>query len=66
VSKAHVPSVFEALVPPLRVFLFATQELMSSDSNTYVFLYILTPIPLKQWNTVTVIVIHYCIIVMLL
>jgi len=38
-SKAHVPLVFEVLVPPLRVFLFATQELISSNSNTYVFLY---------------------------
>ena len=46
-SKARVPSVFEVLVPPLRVFLLATQKSSqaqkSSNSNTYEWLYIQLP-----------------------
>ena len=38
------------------------KELVSSNSNILMYSYMLTPIRLKQWNTVTVTVIHYCII----
>ena len=36
-SKARVPSVFEVLVPPYRVFLFATQK--SSRALTQILIY---------------------------
>jgi len=50
----------------LRVPTCNPKELESSNSNTYVYLYNTTPIPLKQWNSVTLTVIHYSIIVVLL
>jgi len=59
-SKARVPSVFEVLVPPLRVSYLqpkkSSQAQKSSNSNTYT--YISNPIPLKTVehcysNTVT-------------
>ena len=62
-SKARVPSVFEVLVPSFRVFLFATQK--SSRALTQILITI-TPVPLKQENTVTLTVIHYCIIIVVL
>ena len=71
-SKARVPSVFEVLVPPFRVFLFATQKSFWAPTQILI-LYNITPIPLKQQNTVTLTVItvtltviHYCIIIVVL
>ena len=47
-SKAHVPSVFEVLVPPFRVFLLATQKSLLAPTQILMYSYISTPIPLKQ------------------
>ena len=38
-GQSRLRCVFKAHVPSVRVFLFATQELVSSYSNTYVYLY---------------------------
>ena len=50
-SKARVPSVFEVLVPPFRVSYLQLKRANSSYSNTCN--YITIPVPLKQWNSVT-------------
>ena len=66
-ARAALPSVFEVLVPPFRVFLLATQELVSSYSNTNVYLYNITPIPLKTVeHCYSYSFLHYCLIVVLL
>ena len=55
------------LLPPFMAFLLATQQSLAAPTQILMYAYIIsTPIPLKQWNTVTLTVIHYCLIVMLL
>ena len=53
------------LLPPFMAFLLATQQSLRAPTQIYMYTYI-TPIPLKQQNTVTLTVIHYCLIVVLL
>ena len=38
-SKARVPSVFEVLVPPLRVFLLATQKSLRAPTQILILIY---------------------------
>jgi len=41
--KAHVPSVFKVLVPPLRVFLLATQKSLLAPTQILMYTYISFP-----------------------